>query len=91
MTRGQKRLLVVLGVIVLSGAAFAWYWQAMAVDRQVNALLHEVRGTKPGLLETWLMKLGLAKNRRTHRSLCDVPDDLARRPSHRQRPRALAV
>ncbi len=30
MTRGDKRLLVVLAVVVLAAGGFAWYWQATA-------------------------------------------------------------
>ena len=50
MTRRRKTLLVILAAVLLAAGGFAWYWQAtavdQAVDRQVNALLAEVR--EPG-------------------------------------------
>ena len=78
MTRRRKTLLVVLGLILLAAGGFAWYWRATAVDRQVNALLAEVREDNPGLVESWLIKLGLMKGPRTDRSYDQVAYDLAK-------------
>ena len=78
MTRGQKTLLVVLAVIVLSGGGFAWYWQATAVDRQVNALLDEVRTERPDVLRGILIQLGLTKDVRTERGYEEVGRDLTK-------------
>ena len=76
MTRRRITLLVVIAFLLLAGGS-AWYWQATAVDRQVNALLAEVRTQKPGLVDGWLIKLGLMKDRRTDRTYLAVADDLA--------------
>ena len=78
MTRRRKKLLVALALILLAAGGFAWYWQATAVGRQVNALLAEVREHEPGLVERWLTKLGLWKDRRTGRRSRDVAEDLAK-------------
>ncbi|KKL56182.1 hypothetical protein LCGC14_2247950, partial [marine sediment metagenome] len=43
MTRRRKTLLVVLALVLLAAGGLVWYGQATAVDRQVNALLDEVR------------------------------------------------
>ena len=48
MSRRRRTLLVVLALVLLAAGGFAWYWQATAVDRQVNALLAKVRRTGRG-------------------------------------------
>jgi len=78
MTRRRKTLLVVLVAILLFAGSFAWYWQATAVDRQVNALLDEVRKGQPGGIRGWLIGLGLMEDRRTNRGYRRVVDDLAK-------------
>ena len=78
MTRRRKTLLVVLALVVLAAGGVAWYRQATAVGRQVNALLDEVRGEERGLVERWGIKLGLMKDRRTGRDWPEVAGDLAK-------------
>ncbi len=78
MTRKRKTLLAVLALILLAGGGFAWYWRATATDRQVNALLAELRDDEPGLVDRWLIKLGLAKDPRTGRWYPPVAEDLAK-------------
>ena len=78
MSLGQKRLLVVLAVVVLAAGGFAWYWHATAVDRRVNAQLDEVRKEEPGLVERSLIKLGLAEDRPSDREYWEVAMDLAK-------------
>ena len=78
MTRRRKTLLVALALVLLIVGLSAWYRQATAVDRQVNALLAELRKDEPGLVERWLIKLGLRKDRRTGRAWNEVGDDLAK-------------
>ena len=53
-----KMLLVVVALLLAAGG-FAWYWQATAVDRQVEGLLAEVRSEVPTGMERWLIKLRL--------------------------------
>ena len=77
MTRRRKTLLVALALVLAAGG-FAWYWQATAVHRQVNALLAELREDEPGLAERWLIKLGLMRDRRTGRAWNEVAEDLAK-------------
>ena len=78
MTRRRKTLLVVLALVLLAAGGFAWYWQATAVERQVDALLDEVREEERGLVERCLVRLGLAKGRRTYRHWREVATDLAK-------------
>ena len=77
MTRRRKTLLVVLALVLLAGG-FAWHWQATAVDREVDALLAEVRKQEPGLIEGWLIRRGLRHDRRTGRALDEVAAELAK-------------
>ena len=77
MTRRRKTLLVAFALLLAAGGV-AWYWQATAVDRQVNALLAEVRQDEPGLVERWLIKLRLWEDRRTGREYYEVGNDLAK-------------
>ncbi|MHC4611453.1 MAG: hypothetical protein ACYS7M_14000, partial [Planctomycetota bacterium] len=66
MTRPRRTLLTLLALLLLAGGS-AWYWQATAVDRKVNALLDKVRyPARRGFLERWLIKLGLMKGGATH-------------------------
>ncbi len=74
MTRRRKTLLVVFALVFLA-AGVALYWQATAVERQVDALLAEVQIDPPGLVEHWLVKLGLRKGRRRAH---EVRGDLAK-------------
>ena len=78
MTRRRKKLLVALALAGLAAGGLAWFRQATAADRQVNALLAEVRKDDPGLVERWLIKLGLRKDRRTSRLFFEMADDLAK-------------
>ena len=78
MTHKRKKLLVVLAIALLAGGGFAWYRQATATERQVRALLAEVREDEPGLVERWLIKLGLSKDRRSDRYPGEVAEDLAK-------------
>ena len=78
MTRRRKTLLVACALVLLAAGGLAWYWQATAVDRQVNALLPEVRKDGPNLVERWLIKLGLRKDRRTGRWFYEVAEDLVK-------------
>ncbi|KKM07077.1 hypothetical protein LCGC14_1737590, partial [marine sediment metagenome] len=78
MTRRPKALLVVLALVLLAAGGVAWYWQATAADRQVNALLDIVRTTKRGSLERWLIKLRLKKDRRAERGCYDVGGELVK-------------
>ena len=78
MTRRRKTLLAVFALVFLAAGAFAWYWQATAgtaAERQVDALLAQLRRQEPGFVERWLMKLGVRKGRRT---LSEVSGDLAK-------------
>jgi len=77
MTRRRKTALVVV-VVVLGVGGFAWYWQATAVDRQVHALLDEVRRDEPGGIQGWLIELGLTRDRRTLRGYWEVAGDLSK-------------
>ncbi len=77
MTRRRRSLLVVLVALLLGGGGFAWYWQATAVDRRVDALLDELREEEPSGAQGWLISLGLVKDRRTDRGFHDVGVDLA--------------
>jgi len=63
MTRRWKRLLFVLAVVVLGGGGLAWWWQATAVDRQVSALLDEVRTEPPAVLHRLAARHGFCGNR----------------------------
>ena len=78
MTRRRKTPLVVFALVFLAVGASAWYWQATAVERQVDALLAEVRRYQPGVVVRWLMKLGLRKGRRIDRMYYEVVPDLAK-------------
>ena len=78
MTRRRKTLLVALALVLLAVGSFAWYRHATAVDRQVNALLAEVRTEEPALVDRWLIKIGLGKDRRTARRVYEVVEDLAK-------------
>jgi len=78
MTRRRKSLLVVLAVLVLGAGGFTWYWQATAVDRQVHALLDELREEEPGGIQGWLINLGLMKDRRTERGYREVGADVTK-------------
>ena len=73
MTRRRKTFLIVLALLLAAGGV-AWYRQATAVERQVNALLDEVRWEEPGSVERWLIKLGLMKGRQIGNSLVVVGD-----------------
>ncbi len=78
MTRGRRTLLVVFALVFLAAGGLTWYWQATAVERQVDALLAQVRAEEPGFVERWLRKLGLRKGRRTFWRGDEVTCDLAK-------------
>ncbi len=43
MARRRKTLLIAFALVFLAVGGLTWYWQATAVDRQVDALLAEAR------------------------------------------------
>ncbi|KKL70537.1 hypothetical protein LCGC14_2103900, partial [marine sediment metagenome] len=82
--RRWKTLLVAVALVLAAGGS-AWYWQATAVDRQVNALLDQVRKEEPGVGARWLSNLGLRKVRQ-RRGWDEVADDLGQRGTEGQIP-----
>ena len=77
MSRRRNTLLAVLALLLAAGG-FAWYWQATAVDRQVNAPLAERRQDELSLVEPWLTKLRLSEDRRTDQGWPEVAAELGK-------------
>ncbi|KKM23413.1 hypothetical protein LCGC14_1615450 [marine sediment metagenome] len=78
MSHRRKTRLVAVALVLLAAGGLAWYWQATPVDRQVDALLDEVRQEGLGSVGRWLIRLRLMRDRRTGRAWHEVGDDLVK-------------